>query len=77
MAIDVTHLLCTYKYDHHFKEEQCRGLCRSATYVLIPEESKEIDRYKIPQIIISASGMARRRGLLLIIRNGEGASHHV
>ncbi|CZH61395.1 TPA: MBL fold metallo-hydrolase [Legionella pneumophila] len=59
MAIDATHLLCTYKDDHHLNEEQCRGLCRAATYVRTPEESKEIDRHKIPQIIISASGMAQ------------------
>ncbi|CZH10064.1 Uncharacterised protein [Legionella pneumophila] len=72
MAIDANHLLCTYKDDHHLNEEQCRGLCRAATYVRTPEASKEIDRHKIPQIIISASGMARRRGLLLIIRNGGG-----
>ncbi|MFC7781247.1 MBL fold metallo-hydrolase [Legionella taurinensis] len=59
MAIDATHLLCTYKDDHHLNEEQCRGLCQAATYVHTPEESKAIDRQKTPQIIISASGMAQ------------------
>ncbi|HHU0079797.1 TPA: MBL fold metallo-hydrolase RNA specificity domain-containing protein [Legionella pneumophila] len=59
MAIDATHLLCTYKEDHHLTAEQCQGLCRVATYVNTPEESKEIDRHHMPQIIIAASGMAQ------------------
>ncbi|CCD08943.1 putative mRNA Cleavage and polyadenylation specificity factor [Legionella pneumophila subsp. pneumophila] len=59
MAIDATHLLCTYKEDHHLTAEQCRGLCHVATYVNTPEESKEIDRHHMPQIIIAASGMAQ------------------
>ncbi|KTD21230.1 MBL fold metallo-hydrolase RNA specificity domain-containing protein [Legionella londiniensis] len=59
MAIDATHLLCTYKEDHHLTAEQCQGLCRIATYVNTPEESKEIDRHHMPQIIIAASGMAQ------------------
>ncbi|MHA3234985.1 MBL fold metallo-hydrolase RNA specificity domain-containing protein [Legionella pneumophila] len=59
MAINATKLLCTYKEDHHLNEEQCRGLCNVATYINTPEESKEIDRHKMPQIIIAASGMAQ------------------
>ncbi|HHF0526365.1 TPA: MBL fold metallo-hydrolase RNA specificity domain-containing protein [Legionella anisa] len=59
MAINATHLLCTYKKDHHLTEEQCKGLCHAATYVNTPEESKEIDRHTMPQIIIAASGMAQ------------------
>ncbi|MGX8785315.1 MBL fold metallo-hydrolase RNA specificity domain-containing protein [Legionella pneumophila] len=59
MAINATHLLCTYKEDHRLNEEQCHGLCNAATYINTPEESKELDRHKMPQIIIAASGMAQ------------------
>jgi metallo-beta-lactamase family protein len=57
MAISATHILCKYKDDHRLSTEQCMGLCDVATYTSTPEESKQIDRQQIPQIIISASGM--------------------
>lgn len=57
MAISATHILCTYQGDHRLSTEECKGLCDVATYTSTPEESKQIDRQQIPQIIISASGM--------------------
>ncbi|ETO93476.1 MBL fold metallo-hydrolase RNA specificity domain-containing protein [Legionella oakridgensis] len=57
MAINATHILCAYMNDHRLSKEECKGLCDVATYTSTPDESKQIDRQKIPQIIISASGM--------------------
>lgn len=57
MAINASHILCSHKKDHHLSEEQCHELCNVAKYVRTPNESKQLDANKMPQIIISASGM--------------------
>ena len=57
MAINASHILCSHKNDHRLTEEQCRELCNAAKYVNTPNESKQLDANKMPQIIISASGM--------------------
>jgi metallo-beta-lactamase family protein len=57
MAINATHILCGHQHDHRLNNEQCKGLCNAATYTKTPDESKQIDLQKTPQIIISASGM--------------------
>lgn len=58
MAVNATNILCKHKDEHRLTEDQCIKLCNVATYVNTPEQSKEIDNYHVPIIIISASGMA-------------------
>lgn len=58
MAQDVSDLLIKYSNEHTLSVDMCKALCQSAHYVRTPDESKAIDQYKHPVIIISASGMA-------------------
>jgi|SRR5579885_173873 metallo-beta-lactamase family protein len=58
MAQDVSDLLVKYSGEHRLTPEMCKAICKTARYIRTPEESKAIDQYKTPVIIISASGMA-------------------
>lgn len=58
MAINATKLLLKHMHEHRLNEETCRDACNIATYANTIEESKNIDSYHMPIIIISASGMA-------------------
>lgn len=58
MAINATNLLLNYKKDHHLTMDECTDISKNVTYIKTAEESKSIDQYKKPIIIISASGMA-------------------
>lgn len=58
MSIDATGLFCRNKEDHRISDDECRAMCRAATYSQTPEDSKAIDRQGGPMIVISASGMA-------------------
>lgn len=58
MAIDATGLLHKHMDELRLSQEACNRLCKVATYINTPEQSKEIDNYRVPMIIISASGMA-------------------
>jgi len=58
MSIDATNLMCKHHKEHRLSKTQAEAVCRTATYVNTPEESKRIDNMKMPKIIISASGMA-------------------
>jgi metallo-beta-lactamase family protein len=57
MAEDVSDLLIHYANEHRLNKDQCRKLCKIATYARTPEESKAINDYTEPVIVISASGM--------------------
>ena len=57
MAQDASDLLIHYANEHRVSKEQCREICKSATYIRTADESKAIDQYNVPVIIISASGM--------------------
>jgi metallo-beta-lactamase family protein len=57
MAQDVSDLLIDFAPEHRLTPEQCKAICNVAKYVRTPEESKAIDQYQMPVIIISASGM--------------------
>ncbi|KTD19214.1 MBL fold metallo-hydrolase RNA specificity domain-containing protein [Legionella jordanis] len=59
MAIDATKLLQRHKANHHLTEEECRGVCATATYINTADESRQLDLRRTPQIIIAASGMAQ------------------
>lgn len=58
MATDATKLLFSYFNEHRLSKELCKQVCQSAHYIRTPEESMALDTYKMPRIIISASGMA-------------------
>lgn len=58
MAQNVSDLLAHYSSEHRLSREQSKEICKIARYVRTPEESKAIDQYRGPVIIISASGMA-------------------
>jgi metallo-beta-lactamase family protein len=57
MAQDVSDLLIDYSEEHRLSSEQCKAICSVAKYIRTPEESKALDKYSMPVIIISASGM--------------------
>lgn len=58
MAQDATNLLKHHLDELNISADQCKQLRQAATYTNTPEESKRIDNYRMPIIIISASGMA-------------------
>lgn len=58
MATKVTHLLDHYIGEHRLTKKQCKEITETASYISTIEESKQIDNYVMPMIIISASGMA-------------------
>lgn len=58
MAQDVSDLLSRYSGEFRFTKELANTICKIAKYTKTSEESKSIDQYNGPIIIISASGMA-------------------
>lgn len=58
MAVSATKIFCHYTNEHKLSKQQCFDICASVTYTNTVEESKAIDNYQYPIIIISASGMA-------------------
>lgn len=58
MAQDVSDLLSNHANEHHLTKELAHKICKIAKYVKTVDESKALDRYNTPVIIISASGMA-------------------
>ncbi|PIW27015.1 MAG: MBL fold metallo-hydrolase [Rhodospirillales bacterium CG15_BIG_FIL_POST_REV_8_21_14_020_66_15] len=59
MAIDATILLRRHRDDHRLSGPLCAEVCHAARYVNTPEESCSLDDGPgVPQVIISASGMA-------------------
>lgn len=58
MAVSALKIFCRYTNEHKLSKRQCFDICADATYINTVEESKAIDNYQYPIIIISASGMA-------------------
>lgn len=58
MAVNASKLYSKYIMEHRLGSEGCKRFGDVATYVNTIEESKAIDAYHMPSIIISASGMA-------------------
>src|SRR3990167_5475505 len=58
MATSVTAIYARYVNEHRLGSDECSHFCEVAKYVNSVDESKEIDTYSMPAIIISASGMA-------------------
>lgn len=64
MAENVSDLLIRYSSEHRLSPSMCKEVCAVAQYVKTPNESKAIDQYPVPVIIISASGMAEAGRIL-------------
>jgi len=58
MAVNASDVFCEYFGEHRLNAEKCRSLCSVAHYVRDAEESKSLDRHKMPMVILAASGMA-------------------
>lgn len=58
MATKVTKLLGKYVGEHRLTKKESAEVSETAVYISTVEESKKIDNYAMPIIIISASGMA-------------------
>lgn len=58
MAVNASDIFCAHLGEHRLQPEQCRALCGVAQYVNGVEESKALDRDRMPKIILAASGMA-------------------
>jgi metallo-beta-lactamase family protein len=58
MAIDATRIYHTHRAEHRLTPPQCEAMCRAATLVNTPANSKALSARRGPMIIISASGMA-------------------
>lgn len=58
MAIDASEMLTSHCSETHLSPEQCRAMTGIAKLTRSVEDSKAIDRSKVPSIIVSASGMA-------------------
>jgi metallo-beta-lactamase family protein len=58
MAIDATEMLIAHCGEHRLTPEQCREMHGVARQTRSVEESKAIDRSRVPSIIVSSSGMA-------------------
>jgi metallo-beta-lactamase family protein len=58
MAIDATEMLIAHCGEHRLTPEQCREMHGVARETRSVEESKAIDRSRVPSIIVSSSGMA-------------------
>lgn len=58
LAQNATEIFKRHPKDHKLTLEQCQEACGVAKYVNSVEESKRIDTYTMPKIIIAASGMA-------------------
>lgn len=69
MSIKVTNLL--YKYAHKIRltAKECLEMYKGATFTVTTQQSKSINEYTFPKIIISASGMATGGRILHHIRN--------
>jgi len=58
MATNATSIFENYQSEHRLTVAECAAVCGVPRYVNTVEESKLIDAYTVPKIIISASGMA-------------------
>ncbi|MGE3320179.1 MAG: MBL fold metallo-hydrolase RNA specificity domain-containing protein [Candidatus Berkiella sp.] len=58
MAIKATDIFCSHMQDHRLNRNEIEEFNDVATYVNTIEDSKRIDNFAYPIIIISASGMA-------------------
>lgn len=58
LSINATKIFRDHIEEHRIAKDIANQMCTIATYTNTTDESKEIDKYQEPMIIISASGMA-------------------
>lgn len=58
MAVNASEIFCDHLGEHRLAPRECHALCNVAHYVNDVEESKALDRDRMPKIILAASGMA-------------------
>lgn len=58
MAVNASEIFCDHLGEHRLTPGECHALCNIARYVNDVEESKALDRDRMPKIILAASGMA-------------------
>ncbi|WP_375738648.1 MBL fold metallo-hydrolase RNA specificity domain-containing protein [Pseudomonas boanensis] len=58
MATDATALYHRFRSEHRLTAEECEGTCKVAHIVRSVDESKLLDEFRRPAVIIAASGMA-------------------
>ena len=58
MAVDVTDIYHRHRAEHRLSPEECEAMCRAATFVNAPDESRALNARQFPMVIIAASGMA-------------------
>jgi metallo-beta-lactamase family protein len=58
MAIDASAVFHRFRSDHRLSERECGDVCGVARQTPNVEDSKAIDRSRVPAVVISASGMA-------------------
>lgn len=58
MAMDAGEVFRSHPKDHRLTVSEARAVCAVAKQTPTTEESKEIDRNRVPSVIVSASGMA-------------------
>jgi metallo-beta-lactamase family protein len=58
MAIEATDIYARHAGEHRLTPADCRAMCRAARFVNSVEESKRLDAFEGPMVLVSASGMA-------------------
>jgi len=58
MAIDAGEIFLAHPNEHRLGSAEAKAVCAIARQTQSPDESKAIDRTRVPSVIVSASGMA-------------------
>jgi metallo-beta-lactamase family protein len=58
MAVEATDIYCDHFREHRLTPSECKAMCGAAHFVNSVEESKRLNSFPPPMIVISASGMA-------------------
>jgi metallo-beta-lactamase family protein len=58
MAADATEIYHRFRKEHRLSREECEAMCRGATIINSPDESRALNARRGPMVIIAASGMA-------------------
>ena len=58
MAADVIDIYHRHRAEHRLTDAECEAMCRAATIVNSPDESRALNAKQFPMVIIAASGMA-------------------
>lgn len=76
LATDATAIFERHLHEHRLTPDECAAACGTAHYVHSVAESKFVDAYELPKIIISASGMVEGGRVLHHLRVFAGDSRN-